>query len=92
MYVVKLKEDKYVIWSTIVDAPITFILNKEEIIKYLEAMYPNPKENHQERVDRADQYGTSAQLKMSTEELLQGNRAGPKETELSLEEILEQYK
>lgn len=91
-FIVKLAEDKFVEWSTIVDAPVTYILSKEGMIEYLDAEYGRAsKENNVVRVDRADKTGTSSMMGDDLESIVSGNRAGPKETEISLAEIIEQY-
>ena len=81
--VVKLAEDEYVEWSTVVDAPVTSALEREAAAAAWGA----------DRVQRADVYGTSFMNRVvSTEDMLSCNRAGPGESELTLQEIREKYR
>lgn len=82
-YMVKLADDAYVEWSTVVDAPITHVMTRTQ------AAHDDP-----ERVERCDKNGHSAMWfeAQTAEQLVSGNRAGAGETELSLPEILKQYK
>ncbi len=77
-------KNAYVEWSTTVDGPISFIMSKPE----LDARYPK------EQVERTERLGHSfgdIDQAMTPEELIAGNRAGPGETTLSLEELLSEY-
>lgn|SRR5512146_363660 len=84
-YVAKLAEDTYVEWSTVVDAPVTYIVTRTEAVDAW----------GQERVDRADQKGTSIldgyPAGKTPEEIVLGNHAGPDETELTVQEIISAY-
>ena len=92
-YIAKLKEDGYVEWSTIVDAPVTYILTREHMLAHLDAEYGRSSfEGNRERLDRADKYGTSCiDTNFSLEELLLCNRAGDKTRSISLKKILQKY-
>lgn len=82
--IAKLQDDAYVEWSTIVDAPVSWVYDRMRAVAIF-----GP-----ERVDRADAFVTSNleyQLR-DVEELLGGNRAGDGETELDLAGIREKYR
>ena len=86
-YIAKLGDDQYVDWSEIVDAPVSRVMSREEAVT----------EYGEDRVARADRTGTSIidpdslMDGITPEEIIVGNRAGPNETELTLEKILERY-
>ena len=91
-FIAKLKPDRYCIWSTIVDAPVTYGMSREALAEYYdehEAAYGV--DDFAERMHRVDQKGVSAYFVDSVEDLVRGNRAGPDETELSLRELREKY-
>src|SRR5262245_2894012 len=91
-YLVKLDDDAYVEWSTVVDAPVTHVVTRAETIRWNQRQGCTLPEA-QERTARTDKNGHSAMWfsPESTEQLIAGNRAGEGESELSLAEILEQY-
>jgi hypothetical protein len=84
-------EGKFFDWSTIVDAPTSYAMTREEYEKeYLLEYGRKGVEQLPERLERAIQNGTSSHRKMSFAELITGNRAGPNESEASIEEILKE--
>jgi len=91
-YLVKLADDAYVEWSTVVDAPVSHVLTQGETIRWNQRAGCTLNEA-MERTARADRNGHSATWfpPMSAEQLIADNRAGDGESELSLAEILEQY-
>lgn len=90
--VAKLADDEYVEWSTVVDAPITYICNREEMKAHLLERYGTAG-RPDERIARADKRGTSwIDREETMEDLVALNRAGDDETELTLGEIREQYR
>lgn len=84
-YVAKLGEDAYCEWSTVVDAPVSWIVSRPSAVD----------EWGEDRVARADRNGTSIldsyPAGNTPEEIVRGNRAGPGETEATLAEILQHY-
>lgn len=84
-YIAKLAEDVYVDWSTVVDSPISFTHTRSEAIREWGA----------DRVARADENGTSIldgyPAGNTPEEIVSGNRAGPRETEITVDEIIAAY-
>jgi len=77
--IVKLAENEYVEWSTVVDAPVTYIVDREEAVK----------EWGDERVSRADKEGHSFVDRYPFS--FGGNHAGPNGTEITVDEIRKQY-
>jgi hypothetical protein len=84
-YVAKLGDDAYCEWSTVVDAPVSWVLTRERAVQ----------EFTSSRVARADRYGTSLldgyPAGETPDEIVRGNRAGQGETELSVGEIIRDY-
>lgn len=76
--IVKLAEDEYVEWSSIVDAPVSYVVDRETAVGAWS----------EERVDRADRNGHSYRDGFG----LEGNRAGEDERELTRDEIRERYR
>lgn len=89
----KLGEDMYLEWSTVVDAPITFIQGRKEHAEYLLAEYGNSyKDEIEPRLERADKNGASWQMGgRNLEGTIAGNRAGIKEKNLSLKQLIKVY-
>lgn len=95
--IVKLGE-YYLEWSSMVDAPVTMGVTREQYItEYLAAFGDHVKDELLARLAVADEHGTSITRwggkarHVSVEELIIGNRAGPNEQELTFEQIVEQY-
>lgn len=89
-YILKI-EGRYLLWSTVVDAPITFGASREGIAAEIESLYGTEvRRDHEARMDRVERTGTSA-IGESAESVMRHNRAGPKESDLSLDEIAEFY-
>ncbi len=83
--IVKIK-DRYFMWSTVVDAPIWEGLLKDDFISFYKQNKNHQECSLDERMKRVDKNGTSA-MWTDKEGLLSGNRAGPKETHLTEDEI-----
>jgi len=83
----------YIVWSEVVDAPITYGMNLEELRNWLiDNGEFTTEEAFQQRMGRVEKYGTScATGPTSFEEMVRYNRAGDNETTLSLEELVEAY-
>lgn len=93
-YILKIDIDDvphYCEWSTIVDAPVTYLIPREEFIKRYLVTYPGEtRDELDQRLARADSTGSSA-YEDSAESLIIANRAGDNESEITLEEIAEKY-
>ena len=92
-FVVKLGPNQYVEWSSVVDAPVTNIMARHEMIQYLDhqdgarAFHEN-----RERMKRADEHGTSCMAPTSRDDIIQFNRAGENEKCITLAQIKRRYK
>lgn len=95
-YIVKFQDkqnnkDYYLEWSTIVDAPVTYGMSLTEFKEYYKIKYGlEGLKDLPERLQRVETNGTSAH-NYDLDELIADNRAGKDETELSMEEIVEDY-
>lgn len=79
-------------WSTVVDAPVTYRMTRDELYRYMKEQYGlRGLKGMPERMRRADQTGTSF-FNWTVEDVLSGNRAGENESEISAQEIIERYK
>lgn len=79
--IVKLPDGRYLEWSEIVDAPVCYSVDREEAVA----------EWGEDRIARADRWGTSLLHRTSVEEMIVANRAGDGESNLTIEEICEAY-
>lgn len=96
-YIVKLTDsatgsDYYLEWSTIVDAPVTCGMSLEEFTDHYRREYgeSSMRGEFQERMQRVAANGTSYRLG-DVASVLRCNRAGENETELTQEQIIEEY-
>lgn len=81
--IVRLAPDEYIEWSTVVDAPVSYVMTTEEALR----------EFGLARVLRADLDGTSYRSpRLTLADLLDSNRAGPDESMATLDEIREKYR
>ena len=89
--IVKLN-DYYFEYSTIADAPTTLGMTLADFKEYYKQMYGlDGMRNLKERLLFVEKYGTSRRFMSSTDEVLAGNRTGPEEATLSIEEIFKAY-
>ena len=87
-YLVKLGT-KYVEWSTIVDAPVSHPMTRNEMAAYLLTKYGTDGEREIEpRLVRCDTKGTSSFYEPDAETAVSCNRAGPGEAELTFAELV----
>lgn len=89
-------DGKYLEWSTVVDAPVTYGMTLEEFEDYYRQQYGEQgMRGLPDRLARVETKGSSAHPTAwddgSLESLIACNRAGPDETELTLEEIAAAY-
>ena len=88
---VKIK-DRYFEWSTISDAPNTYGMTLDELHEYIKEEYGRQGlESLPKRLERVEAKGCSAYEYPSVADFLSCNRAGPDETEISLDEIYRLY-
>ena len=83
-YVACLGEDLFCEWSSVVDAPVTDLMSRMRAERAFGA----------DRVRRAAETGTSALdlPRMLPQEIIAGNRAGPDESALDLDELIVAYR
>lgn len=79
--IVKFADNEYAEWTTVMDAPATYIVNREEAVEAWGA----------DRIALCDAQGTSSPFGDTLQDIIDGNRAGPKEQPLTLEAIREAY-
>lgn len=89
--VVHLGEGQYVKWSNTTDAPVSYVLNREQLTHELETADQMTFSQAVRLLDLADEAGTS-DPDVSLETLIEGNRAGPDESSLSLSDIIRDYR
>jgi len=95
-YIVKLTDPKsnvdyFLEWSTIVDAPVTYGMSEIEFREYYREYYGTSSDAILNgRLDRVNLTGISA-VGGTLNEVTRNNRAGENETNISLQEILENY-
>jgi hypothetical protein len=82
--------DKFLTWSTIVDAPVTCLLTEEEYRKYYICEYGRAgMEGLDEKIEQAKKTGCN--WGDDIDDVISGNRAGDNESDISKEEIIERY-
>lgn len=88
------KDDQswYLLWSTVVDAPVTYGMDWEEYMDFIR------QEEGQEGINRLlsrkgrlEEVGVTGLGWKDVADVVTINRAGPDETELSLDEIIQKY-
>jgi hypothetical protein len=90
-YIVKLN-DYYFEYSTIVDAPVTFGMSLVEFLEYYKEEYGREGMRHlQARMKFVESKGTSSLINDSAINTLTCNRAGPNESELTIDELYKAY-
>jgi hypothetical protein len=86
------KTDYYLEWSTIVDAPVTYGVSLDEFKEYYKTQYGSHGfKDLDERLERVEAKGTSSQIDENINDLIEGNRAGVDEEELTYDEIVREY-
>jgi hypothetical protein len=84
--------DRYLEWSSIVDAPATYGMTLEEFKNYYEQSYgTSSMAELEERLKRVEKTGTSSMSEETVDELISFNRAGFEESCLSKEELIDHY-
>lgn len=84
--------DHYLIWSNIVDAPITFGVTRERFESGYRHQYGEQgMKDLVARLQRVDAKGTSSFTDENADDTMWLNRAGPGETRLSKAEIVEWF-
>lgn len=90
-YIVKLGEH-YLVWSSIVDAPITNGLSLVQLKRWIRTRYGTEGLNElPSRLERVEAHGTSAHGDKSAIDTIWLNRAGPDESILTIVGIYRHY-
>lgn len=99
-YIVKLPcdgTDYYLLWSSVVDAPVTYGMTLEEFRAFYEnecgsLLVQDAPNGLDARMERVEETGTSDILcRDPVEQWTAYNRAGPDESQLTFAEIVEQW-
>lgn len=92
-YIARFPNGLFLEWSTIVDAPISNLMTEEDFVRYYRRRYGEQEMSGlEERMERVRLKGVSSMLHGSLKDLVTGyNRAGPDESYLSIDEIMEFY-
>jgi len=97
-YLIKMEKDgeqRYLEWSTIVDAPVTYGMTYDELLEYYRDEYGahsmDDLVGERGRMSRVMEKGTSEHMAESVEQTIFPNRAGDDESELTYDEIWEKY-
>lgn len=94
-FIVKLERGAaawYLEWSAIVDAPVTKGMSLVEFREHIQQEYGRRGvEALDERLDRVEVSGTSLMTPESARDAVLYNRAGPDETELTYDQIVDRY-
>lgn len=97
-FIIKMEKDgdeRYLEWSTIVDAPVTYGMTYDEFLDYYRDEYgANSMDNllgEHGRMRRVQTHGTSARMDESVHQTIAHNRAGDKESELDYDGIWQKY-
>jgi len=86
------KQDYYLEYSSVVDAPITYGMGLEEFKEYYREEYGrNGSEGLEQRLARVEAKGTSDYSDKGVDDTLVCNRAGKNETRLTKQQIIEMY-
>lgn len=82
----------FLIWSSVVDAPITYGMSREELVEHIREQYGRSGlDALPERIARAERAGTSSRIHASLDEETDFNRAGMDETRLTRDQIVAMY-
>jgi hypothetical protein len=86
-------EERFLVWSSVVDAPVTFACTAKEIIEmFVEDAREDATRMAQDMIDRARATGSSSRMGYVTlAHVVAANRAGPNESTLTEDEIIEFY-
>jgi hypothetical protein len=85
-------KERFLVWSSVVDAPVSFACSAKDVVAmFVEASRERAVVEAQAMVERARECGTSSRLDVTLADVACGNRAGPDESELTEDEIIEFY-
>ena len=81
----------YLVWSSVVDAPITYGLTEYQLLCWLDEQHGANGRLWWDRVKARVEMTGSSETAYTVEQILSNNRAGPGEIELTKQEIIEAY-
>ncbi len=86
-------QDYYLLYSTISDSFLTYGVSLERFTRNMAEQEGSRymEMGHPRRMSRVERFGTSSMNRESVEELIVGNRCGPNEEELSLDQIIHHF-
>jgi hypothetical protein len=86
-------KERFLVWSSTVDAPITFACTAEEVTKmFVEEAREDATRMVQDMIERTLATGSSSRMGYNTlADVAGANRAGPNESTLTEDEIVEFY-
>lgn len=101
--VVKFGEDEYLFWSSVIDAPITYLMTQAEAYEYMDeatkldwsgAAKKFRKEMGDKRKARLEKYGTTEMGfgRPSVESAVGGNKCGPNYENMTVDALRRKYK
>lgn len=95
-YIIKLTDgvgaDWYLEWSSIVDAPVTYGMSRQEFERYyLEQYGRDGFRDFEERMGRVEKHGTSSPLRAAVEHVIRRNHAGDNDEPLTIEQLITKY-
>lgn len=91
VYIIKIK-DKYLEWSTIVDAPVTYGMSLDEFKEYYRQRYGEFRiRGLGSRLELVEKKGSSDLEGMTVEDVIRFNRSGEDESCITMDEIYQKY-
>lgn len=94
-YIVKLEKnnrESYLVWSTIIDAPVTYGMTRDELYQWCLADHGRKNTDELEKTLRlVEAKGTSSPRDKSARETISFNRAGDNEEDLTYDQIWDMY-
>lgn len=86
------QKEYWLVWSTVVDAPITYGLSLDELREYWREEYGRSGMDGLERsIELANETGFSSRIRKSLEDVICANHAADDGSELTLEQIIQKY-
>lgn len=83
---------RYLEWSSVVDAPVSWGVTLKKFKEYYKEEYGRSGlEELDQRLERVEMKGTSSRVHSSVDEQIRYNRAGRGETRLTKEQIIEYF-
>jgi hypothetical protein len=86
-------EERFLVWSSMVDAPVVFACTAKEIVDdFVEEAAERARDEAKAMIERAREHGSSSRTGYNTlADVVCVNRAGPSESALTEDEIMEFY-